>query len=80
MNTYNCVTNDKNFQEFKLLAMVDFTYQKIGLLRLLFILLIITFNALNIQAQSFSQSNLDFNGFGGISNGTSLMFGPDGRL
>jgi hypothetical protein len=31
-------------------------------------------------AQSFSTSNLDFNGLGGVSSGTSLMFGPDGRL
>jgi hypothetical protein len=60
--------------------MVDFHYKKTGLLKVLFISLILTFNALNIQAQSFSQSNLNFNGFGGISNGTSLMFGPDGRL
>ncbi|MBI6119866.1 malectin domain-containing carbohydrate-binding protein, partial [Salegentibacter maritimus] len=35
---------------------------------------------LSLYAQSFSQSNLDFNGNGSISNGTSLMFGPDGRL
>jgi hypothetical protein len=60
--------------------MVDFHYKKTGLLKVLFMSLILTFNALNIQAQSFSQSNLNFNGFGGISNGTSLMFGPDGRL
>ncbi|MDP5172875.1 MAG: malectin domain-containing carbohydrate-binding protein [Bacteroidia bacterium] len=33
------------------------------------------------QAQiSFAQSNLNFNGNGGVSGGTSLMFGPDGRL
>ena len=31
-------------------------------------------------AQSFSTSTLDFNGLGGVSSGTSLMFGPDGRL
>ncbi len=35
---------------------------------------------LNLQGQSFSQSNLDFAGKGGVENGTSLMFGPDGRL
>ncbi|UBZ06270.1 putative Ig domain-containing protein [Salegentibacter mishustinae] len=34
----------------------------------------------NLYGQSFSQSNLNFNGKGSISNGTSLMFGPDGRL
>jgi N-acetylneuraminic acid mutarotase len=34
----------------------------------------------NLSAQSFSSSNLDFNGNGGVSQGTSLMFGPDGRL
>lgn len=33
-----------------------------------------------LEAQSFGQSNLNFNGNGGVSNGTSLMFGPDGRL
>lgn len=31
-------------------------------------------------AQSFSTSNLDFNGLGSIASGTSLHFGPDGRL
>ncbi len=31
-------------------------------------------------AQSFSQGTLNFNGLGGVSSGTSLMFGPDGRL
>ncbi|WP_233131755.1 malectin domain-containing carbohydrate-binding protein [Robiginitalea sediminis] len=33
-----------------------------------------------LQAQSFGQSQLNFNGNGGVSQGTSLMFGPDGRL
>ena len=33
-----------------------------------------------MSAQSFSQSNINFNGNGSVSNGTSLMFGPDGRL
>lgn len=32
------------------------------------------------SAQSFGQSNLDFNGNGAVSQGTSLMYGPDGRL
>ncbi len=35
---------------------------------------------LSLSAQSFSQSNLNFNGNGSISAGTSLEFGPDGRL
>jgi len=35
----------------------------------------------NAKSQiSFSQSNLNLNGQGSINNGTSLMFGPDGRL
>ena len=33
-----------------------------------------------ISAQSFDQSNLNFNGHSGVSQGTSLMYGPDGRL
>ncbi len=33
-----------------------------------------------INAQSFDSSNLDFNGFSGVNNGTSLEFGPDGNL
>lgn len=32
------------------------------------------------QAQSFGSSTLDFGGLGGVSNATSLEFGPDGRL
>ena len=36
--------------------------------------------ASQLAAQSFSQSDLNFNGNGGVSSGTSLMFGPDGRL
>ncbi len=32
-------------------------------------------------SQSFTQSQLDFNGVGSVSNGvTSMMYGPDGRL
>lgn len=31
-------------------------------------------------AQSFAQSQLDFNGIGNVSAVTSLMYGPDGRL
>ena len=33
-----------------------------------------------MNAQSFSQSNLNYNGNGAVSQGTSLMYGPDGRL
>ncbi len=32
------------------------------------------------HAQSFGVSNLDFAGLGSVSSGTSLTFGPDGRL
>ena len=43
-------------------------------------LLLLLFVTLHTQAQSFSQSNLNLNGQGSINNGTSLMYGPDGRL
>ena len=43
-------------------------------------LLLFLFLALQMQAQSFSQSNLNLNGQGSINSGTSLMYGPDGRL
>ncbi len=33
-----------------------------------------------LYAQSFSQTGLDFNGKGSVSNGTGIAFGPDGRL
>ncbi len=33
-----------------------------------------------LLAQNFIQSNLNFNGFGGVSQGTSIKFGPDDRL
>ncbi|NJC25892.1 malectin domain-containing carbohydrate-binding protein [Neolewinella antarctica] len=33
-----------------------------------------------LRGQSFGESNLDFNNIGGVAKGTSLMFGPDGRL
>lgn len=42
--------------------------------------LIMMFVSFNVEAQSFSQSNLDFNGNGSVNQGTSHMFGPDGRL
>ncbi|MCM4160834.1 hypothetical protein DHB64_13100 [Antarcticibacterium sp. W02-3] len=35
---------------------------------------------IDIHAQSFSQNGINFNGKGSVSNGTSLTFGPDGRL
>ncbi len=48
---------------------------------LLLILLATSVFYSNLNAQSFTQSNLDFNGVGDVSNGvTSLMYGPDGRL
>ncbi|GGW32907.1 malectin domain-containing carbohydrate-binding protein [Arenibacter certesii] len=34
----------------------------------------------SIEAQSFNQSNLNYNGNGGVTQGTSLKYGPDGRL
>ncbi|HET8735159.1 MAG TPA: malectin domain-containing carbohydrate-binding protein [Pricia sp.] len=34
----------------------------------------------DLSAQGFSQNHLNFNGNGSVSAGTSLMFGPDGRL
>ncbi|MEH6511549.1 MAG: malectin domain-containing carbohydrate-binding protein [Maribacter arcticus] len=42
-------------------------------------LLLLLFFAMHTQAQSFSQSNLNLNG-NVINSGTSLMYGPDGRL
>ncbi|MEL6844874.1 MAG: hypothetical protein AAFP02_16825, partial [Bacteroidota bacterium] len=45
------------------------------------LLLLVSFSMPNFAyAQSFGTSNLDFNGFNGVNSGTSLMFGPDGRL
>ncbi|MDT0690004.1 malectin domain-containing carbohydrate-binding protein [Salegentibacter sp. F188] len=43
-------------------------------------LLIMFFHFYNVNAQSFSQKDLNFNGKGNLNNGTSLMFGPDERL
>lgn len=34
----------------------------------------------NVNSQSFSQNGINFNGKGSLQNGTSLTFGPDGRL
>ncbi len=44
---------------------------------LLGLLLFVTFS---LEGQSFGESDLKFNGNGGVSSGTSLMFGPDDRL
>ncbi|WP_285654922.1 PKD domain-containing protein [Allomuricauda sp. NBRC 101325] len=44
-----------------------------------FIFASILVNPLKAQI-NFGQSNLDFNGFEGVSGVTSLMYGPDGRL
>ncbi len=35
---------------------------------------------LGLRGQSFGESDLQFNGNGGVAQGTSLMFGPDDRL
>ncbi|MBT8441894.1 MAG: hypothetical protein KJO76_05860 [Gammaproteobacteria bacterium] len=43
-------------------------------------LLAVIGHAGTLQAQSFGVSNLDFAGIGAVSSGTSLAFGPDGRL
>src|SRR6056297_1205146 len=43
-------------------------------------LFLLLFVSLHAQAQSFTQSNLNLNGQGSINNGTSLMYGSDGRL
>jgi len=43
-------------------------------------LLLFTIGVVQGQVPDFTQSNLNFNGNGGVSNGTSLMFGPDDRL
>ena len=48
----------------------------IGLLILALMLLCVG----QLQAQSFNESDLNFNGNDGVDSGTSLMFGPDGRL
>lgn len=42
--------------------------------------LLMLLGAQRLNAQSFGQSDLNFNGNGGVNNGTSLMYGPDGRL
>lgn len=47
---------------------------------LILMVLLVLFTVFSAEAQSFSQSNLNFNGNGAINQGTSHMFGPDGRL
>ncbi|WP_394749386.1 malectin domain-containing carbohydrate-binding protein [Spongiimicrobium salis] len=44
------------------------------------LLLFLSVFSSTVTAQSFTQNNLDFNGNEAINLGTSLMFGPDGRL
>jgi hypothetical protein len=44
------------------------------------IALLVLLWASGVGAQSFGTSTLDFGGLGGVSAGTSLAFGPDGRL
>lgn len=43
-------------------------------------LILMLFNGMSVNAQSFDSSNLNFNGFAGVNNATSLEFGPDGNL
>jgi len=49
-------------------------------LYLLVSLIIALANIGSVSAQSFGQSNLDYDGATSVNQGTSLMFGPDGRL
>ena len=58
------------------LAISDFSI----LIKAIVLLLMLLGFSSGANAQSFGESNLDFNGNGGVSQGTSLMFGPDGRL
>jgi hypothetical protein len=44
------------------------------------IALLVLLWASGVGAQSFGTSTLDFGGLGGVSAGTALAFGPDGRL
>ena len=44
------------------------------------VLALVLLSTSNLRGQSFGESDLDFNGMGGVSSGTSLMFGPDDRL
>jgi len=54
----------------------------LSIFRRIAILIVFTsfFGAIKSLGQSFDLTTLDFNGNGSVSNGTSLQFGPDGRL
>ena len=47
---------------------------------LAFITMLMLLLATQINAQAFDSSDLNFNGFPGVNNATSLEFGPDGNL
>lgn len=48
--------------------------------KVLVTLFLIVLGVQNLRAQAFDSSNLNFNGFAGVNNGTALEFGPDGKL
>ncbi len=56
----------------------DFSHVKMLHRVLLILSILLSFQSL--FAQSFDTSNLNFNGFTGVNNATSLEFGPDGNL
>ncbi len=64
------------------LSILSMRKRHFHMLLLFFALFLSSFFMFSLKAQvvNFGQSNLDFNGNGGVSQGTSLMFGPDGRL
>ena len=47
---------------------------------IIIILFLLILGVNELKAQSFGQSNLNYNGNAAVSQGTSLMYGPDGRL
>ena len=56
-------------------------YHQLAFRHRILALLFLFFSALpGLFAQSFSSSFLDYNGHTEVSQGTSIMFGPDGRL
>jgi hypothetical protein len=57
--------------------LIPLTFLKRPIWTFLMLVFLLPFSSL---AQSFSSSNLNFNGNGGVNSGTSLMFGPDGKL
>lgn len=59
-------------------AMTKTTLKKNYLIGLTLILSLFSINELS--GQSFTQNQVDFSGHASITNGTSLSFGPDGRL